>query len=422
MFRKIISNLTFSPALIGQLSFYAKRLKKEEVTRRLSVIFIILALVVQSFAVFQPAESANASNPSDMVSGGLGTGEAKSFSNYLAPYDANTKYLRDTMNYVGITRDEITATKFASFKVGKRLSWGYAPTFSYEQGERQYSIPNSEGQIVTTVYSRPLNLRMSEDTDIWGWVGHSSKIGWFAIMQSCGNLVTETTPPPPPPPKCVLNPKLLASDENCKPCPGNSTLWTDDPACIPNIIKSKKAVNSTRGSVNASSVTAKAGDRISYTITVENNGLKSTQLKLEDYLADTLEYSTIADNGGGILNKETSTLSWPDITLEPKSKQSRTFIVQILDTIPATAKGKSNDTSYDCAMTNTFGNSIDIKIACPTPKVIETVAAELPKTGATENMLFMGFMLAIATYFYARTRQVKKEIRIIRKNINTGAI
>jgi len=422
MFKRIVSNLAFSPALIGQLSFYAKRLKKEEATRQLSVIFIILALIVQSLAVFQPAESANASNPSDMVSGGLGTGDSRSFNNYLAPYDANTKYLKDTMNYIGITRDEITAAQFTSFKVGKKLSWGFSPTFSYKQGERQYSIPNSEGQQVTTVYSRPLNLRMSEDTDIWGWVGHSSKMGWFAIMQSCGNLVTETTPPPPPPPKCIVNSKLLADDENCKPCPGNSTLWIDDPACIPNIIKSKKAINSAKGSVDATSVIAKAGDRISYTITVENNGLKSNQLKLEENLADTLEYSTIIDNGGGNLNKTTSVLSWPDITLEPNSKQSRTFIVQILDKIPATAKGKSNDTSYDCVMTNTFGNSIDIKINCPVPKVVESVTSELPKTGATENMLFIGIILAITTYFYARTRQIKKEVRLIRKNTNAGAI
>ena len=30
MFRKLVSNLAFSPALVGQLGFYAKRLRKEE--------------------------------------------------------------------------------------------------------------------------------------------------------------------------------------------------------------------------------------------------------------------------------------------------------------------------------------------------------------------------------------------------------
>jgi len=422
MFKKIISNLPFSPALVGQLGFYAKRLRKEETTRRLGLIFVALALVVQSLLVFQPPESANASNPSDMVSGGLGLGADRSINNFLAPYDSNTKNLKDVMNYVGITRDEITSSQFTSWKVGDKLSWGFAPTFSYAQGERQYSITNSNGQQVTTVYSRPLNLRMSPDTDIWGWVGHSSKIGWFAIMQSCGNLVTDITPPPPPPPKCIVNSNILASDENCKPCPGNSTLWINNPSCIPNIVKTKKATNTSQGFVDASSVIAKANDQISYTVTVENTGLSPSSVKLEDHLADTLEYATIIDYGGGTLNKETGVLSWPDVTLAPNTKQTRTFVIRLLDIIPATAQGSSDNTSYDCIITNTFGNSIDINVDCPTPKIIEKIATELPKTGPTENMIFMGVVLAVITYFYARTRQVKEEIRLIRKDTNSGTI
>lgn len=92
------------------------------------------------------------------------------------------------------------------------------------------------------------------------------------------------------------------------------------------------------------------------------------------------------------------------------------------DTIPATAQGASNNTSYDCVMTNTFGNAVEIGVNCPTPKVIEQVTSELPKTGATENMLFIGIVLAIAVYFYTRTREINKEIRLVRKNVNIGTI
>lgn len=53
MFRKIVSQLSFSPALVGQLSFYAKRLRKEQATRRLGLVFVAMALVVQSLVVFQ---------------------------------------------------------------------------------------------------------------------------------------------------------------------------------------------------------------------------------------------------------------------------------------------------------------------------------------------------------------------------------
>lgn len=422
MFKKIISNLPFSPALVGQLGFYAKRLRREKTTRKLTLIFIALTMVVQSLAVFQPSMSANASSPNDFVNGGIG----QSLDNFLNPYDANTKNLRDIINYIGITRDEITSTQFTTFQSTGKLSWGLTALYSYDRGERPYNITNSNGEQVTTAYSRPTELGYGTNKQITGWVGHSEKIGWFAIMQACGNIATETAPPPPVPPKCLVNSKLLASDENCRTCPGNVTLWVSDKACVPNIIKSKTATNMSQGSVDASTVTAASGDQISYTITIKNTGLNSTSSKLEDNISDVLEYSSLIDNngnnGGGSLDKSTGILSWPDVTLKPDDTQTRTFVVRLLDTLPATAQGASNPLSYDCVMTNTFGNSIDIKVDCPTPKIIEQVTTELPKTGPTENIIFASVILAFAAYFFARSRQLEKEIRIIRKNINTGTI
>ena len=439
MFKKIVSNLPFSPALIGQLSFYVKRLRKEEFTRKLGVIFVVLALIVQSIAVFQAPESANASNQSDMVNGGLGD----SLSNFLKPYDANTKHIKDVMNYAGITRAEIAAAKLTTFKVGEKLSWGFVSKFSYKQGERQHNITNGDGKKVTTIYSRPLALWNGDDVSVKGWVGHSEKMGWFAVMQACGNLVTNTVPTikketpvpvpkptpkptpqptPTPEPRCALNNSLLATDSNCTACPGNDTIWLYDSACAPNIVRSKIATNTSQGFVDASSVVAKAGDRISYTINIENTGLESTTTKLEDNLADVLEYSTLIDNGGGTLNSSTGVLSWVDISLSPSSKQTRTFIVKLPDVVPATAKGSSEGTSYDCIMTNTFGNSTNIKVQCPTIKVVEQVVEKLPVTGPAENMLFIGVVLAVATYFYARTRQIKKEINIIKQDAVAGIV
>jgi len=515
MFKKIVSNLPFSPALVGQLGFYAKRLKKEETTRRLGLIFLVLALVVQSFAVFQPPESANASSETDMVSGGIGN----SISNFLRAYDANTKHLKDTINYTGITRGEIASSKFSSFVTGNKLSWGYASRFSYAQGERQHAIYNTNGKKVTTVYSRPLKLWGNSSMRVNAWIGHSKKMGWFAIMQSCGNLVTTTVPEPPAPqyscddlsarllgdnqyrfngrasakngasiksygfdfgdntrktttnpknilhkyankgatytavlnvtfkvngkqktvtskackvkivvdeppaPKpCIFNPQLSSDDENCKPCPGNETIWIFDKECVPDIKRTKTATNTSQGFINAASTIANPGDQISYSVTIENTGLSPTTLKLEDNIGDILEYASLTDSGGGTLNKTTKVLSWQDITLNPGDKQSRTFVVKVFDEIPATASGSSDPTSYDCIVTNVFGNATSVKVACPTTKVVESVAKELPKTGPTENMIFMGITLAIATYFYTRTRQVKREVQLIRRDISTGTI
>ena len=270
MFREIISNLPFSPALVGQLGFYAKRLRKEETTRRLGLIFVILAVIVQSLVVFQPAESVNASNATSASSGSLSLSDNKLLNN--------------------------------------------------------------------------------------------------------------------------------------------------------NIVKSKTATNVSQGFVGAISTTAFANDQISYTITVENTGLIPASTKLSDNLSDALEYATLIDNGGGTLDKTTKILSWPDVTLSSKSKQTRTFVIRLLEIIPATAKGSTNTSSYDCIMTNSFGNSIDINVDCPTQKIIENVAKELPQIGISENMVFAVIILVLTLFFYARTRQLQSEIRLIRRDISMGTI
>jgi hypothetical protein len=211
-------------------------------------------------------------------------------------------------------------------------------------------------------------------------------------MQYCGNLVTDIVPPPPTP-----------------PAPAKVTL-------------SKTAVNVSQGNITASTVAAKENDKITYTITVKNTGGTAKVTKLEDNLGDVLEYSTLVDKNGGTYDPATRVLSWPDINLGPDKTEARSFSVQVLATIPATPQGQSDGTSYNCLMENVFGNDITIPVICAPPKVIETVVTQLPKTGPGENMLFAGIVLAVVTYFYARTRQVNKEIRLIRRNLNAGTI
>src|SRR5687768_12403147 len=115
MFRKIVSNLAFSPALVGQLGFYAKRLRKEETTRRIGLIFTALALVVQSFAIFTPPESANAANGNNIIYGGV-----KNKSDLLSVYDRNKDSaghadIQQIYSQFGITRQDIVNGKEASF-------------------------------------------------------------------------------------------------------------------------------------------------------------------------------------------------------------------------------------------------------------------------------------------------------------------
>ncbi len=541
MFRKLVSNLSFSPALVGQLSFYAKRLRQEEATRRLGVIFTVFALIVQSLVVFQPPESANAANASDFVRGGV-----SSLNEFLRLYDQNHRNLKDIFDYAGITRAEIAAMKPAKInsKQGD-LSWGRTARFSRAQGEVKHTV-STRGGGSTTVYSRPLKLWDSKPYTIKngstydGWRGTSKKAGSFGLLKHCANLLTKTTPPPPPPPtcppgqigtppnctippqpeaacsslsvaplsrtsvrltatassangagihgytyeitdsngkrvanrtvkstsksnnqsfdlkdsgrytakvtidtsvgkrtssncakpfvieepeKCPLNPELTVEDPECQPCPGDSSLWVKDEDCSEQVIIQKEAMNISQDNTDATATTAQASDRITYTLAIENIGnMPASDVKIEEQLDDVLEYARIVDAGGGQFSEETSSLSWDPINLAAKEKQTRVFTVQLASTIPSTARGQSDRTSYDCIMTNTFGNTLNIDVECPPEKVIEQVVAELPQTGLGANMLFAGLILSVVTYFYARSRQLRTEVRLIRKNLNAGSL
>ena len=534
MFKKIISNLSFSPALVAQLGFYAKRLRKEQTTRRLGLIFVALALVVQSLAVFQAPESANASSPNDFVAGGLGTGSNRSLNNFLNPYDANANGLKSTMDHFGITREEIAAAQFGTFTTGTdKISWG----FENRTGATQVEVRDAQYNKIRDVWGRPMHVNNGTKATIYGWIGHSQSMGWFAIMQVCGNLVTDHFPPTPQPPappkpapanievsktatnvtrgnvdatkatakandKITFNVTLKNSGGTAKevafsdnlsdtleyanlidkgagtfndqtkvlswpnvtlqpgetqtrtftvqvkspvPLNGVSSGQTGSYDCqirntfetstvtVPvdcskppapaNIEVTKDAKNISQGNVDATTVTAKENDKITYTLTIKNTGGTAKEVELKDNLRDTLEYASLTDKGGGTFDEKTMILSWPNVTLKAGEKQTRTFAVQVKSTIPAMPQGTSNEDSYNCVMQNAFMTAgVEIPVSCAPPKVVEEVVTQLPTTGPTENALFATIVLSIAVFFFLRSRQLGTEVRLIRRDLNAGTL
>lgn len=555
MFRKLISNLAFSPALVGQLGFYAKRLKKEEATRRVGLIFTALALIVQSFAVFSPPEAVNASSPSDFVNGGV-----TSLQQYLTHYDANTNNIKDLFTSLGITRADLAAARETTANSKDVYSWGLTSRFSAAQGERTYTTLLPSGN-TRTYYHRPLTLWDSTSyTTKYGstyavYQGVTSSGMYFAIAKNCGNLLLKTVPPTPPcptgttgtypnctvPPKmcivpgktnllatdanckptpvakceslkitkiannyrldatssvnngasvtgymyiikrdgaviqtitkqstaptfsaattqttqgtytveltvktslgdktqsdcvktfsiaapdmCPQNPSILKSSIECQPCPGDTTLWIKDSKCAANVIMTKTAANITQGNTDATKTTAKASDKIIYTLQLANHGKAATVVTPSEQLDDVTEYATVTEPGGGNFDQATKTLTWPAITLQPGEKQTRMFTVQMLDSIPAMGTGTSDKTSYDCRIINVFGNAVEINVECPAQKqLVEQTVTQLPRTGPRGNMLFAGALFTVVAYFYARARQMKKEVRLIRRDFNAGTI
>lgn len=265
MFRKIISNLPFSTALIEQLSDYAQSLKKEESIRKISLFFIVLVIIVQIFIIVRPPESANA-------------------------------------------------------------------------GDTVYNLSESSKRLESQ------GLRLS------------------------------TT-----------------------------------------------AVNINQGFVDASKVINRPQEYINYTVAINNPTDKPISTTIQNNLSDILEYADLVDNGGGQLNKA-GVLSWPETTIESKSQQTRTFVVRLFKNIPATANGENNLRSYDCKLTNIFGSTQTINIECPAPKIAEQIISNLPKIDTKTSSIIVISILLIGIYFYARAKQIREEVRIIRKEINSGAI
>ena len=181
-------------------------------------------------------------------------------------------------------------------------------------------------------------------------------------------------------------------------------------------------MNLTQEGKDATKIVARANDRIQYKITVTNRGKVEAEAKFVEQIDDVLEYASLSDAGGGQFDKEKKTLTWPTVTLAAGESQSRIFTVKLASTIPAGARGVSEATSYDCTMINTFGNATEIAVDCPAVKGVETVVKELPTTGPRENFIFAGILLAVVAFFYARSRQLKTEVRLIRRDLNNGAL
>lgn len=636
MFRKLVSNLPFSPALVGQLGFYAKRLRKEQFTRRLGLVFTALALVVQSFAVFTPPEQALASSAADIIPGGV-----RSVDDIINVYDAGAQGqndFKDLMDYFGVSRQELANMNRTMVMVCSSdqsvVSFGRSHRYSTAEGELVHNVPRQVGGF-STFYSVPLFRFDSINNTVncyESFVGNSSKIGWFSIMRKCGNfqikqdvrklpkahlvsascktiqgwayderqqnlkvkiylyfngppgkgqqvgpiMSDQTTPSAPigtgygfsyavpeqyqksttpttvwavmqplpgwdqptvqfdntltipanctptetptavcsslnlnridrtrfslvakatksggasingyvfavqdktgkkvyeksinstvdsaesgtfdlknvgdytakvvvktsigdkespectkllqvtPPDKCQYNPNLTSTDQDCKPCPYNKNIWIkDEQNCRPQVSQSKEAVNLTQNFKDANGTTAKTTDRIRFTVHTTNIGDGTVTAKADESLGDVLQYAKLLDLGGGTFDENTKVLSWGDIALGPQQTDSRQFVVQVNDVIPATPRGANDPAAYNCLMTNSYGNTINIHVQCPFEKTVENTVKQLPSTGTGENIVFGTALLMVVTYFYARSRQMNKEVRLIRKEFNFGTI
>ena len=558
MFEKLLSNLPYNPSLVNQLSFYAKRMRREESIRRTGVIFLVLAFAVQFFAVLSPPQPTVADSVNDLINNGIsGTNAAGEAAGFCKN---NTRHYKDILTYYGISCSEVAGAGTVTIKStdydNQLYSMGWKNIGTTYNGKKTYqqsvNIPNAG-----TLYWRKLS--------VWDTIPFStykalkvpatSKHGVFWILYNCGNLVhvkipspyvppAPTTPPPPPPVvlTCTnlamnyddnqtvqfgsavivrgqaagsnlpagqkvdmyynyLNSatnKVVASDKslgvpfagttandslthtftansagnftitltvkyntskvaagsatgNCvkhitvaQPCIYNSVLPADSPECKPcdKAVSSqdtlacmqlhKSASDTTAGwTVDNDEVkTANPGDSVTYTLSTTNAGKATVkQFTVQEDMSDVLDYTAKDNNGNYSINlyggamDNTGLVVWPAQDYAPGATITHQITIKVADPIPATPVSTSDTTRFDLTLTNTYNNTINIKVPAPVTKQIETTVAALPNTGPGSSLIAVGAIVILAGYFFARARLLADESMIaVRQQANNGGM
>jgi uncharacterized repeat protein (TIGR01451 family) len=224
MYKKLLSNLAFNPSLIGQVSFYAKRLHKETAIRRAGVVLLALAMVLQMFAVFSPPQSSLQASPNtDLLNGGFSSKDEAT-----RHCRNNTQDYKTIMNYFGISCDDISnaqVTSIAPHDYDGRLHSMGRQAFGVE-GEQPLRIPGAG-----TFFTRHF-WTLNHDSS-YKALKVKDRIGrTHFILFGCGNLVFIGPPSPPPPvDECDNIPGTQNSKDDCDVCPYKDGIQKDENNC-----------------------------------------------------------------------------------------------------------------------------------------------------------------------------------------------
>lgn len=207
LFRDIVTNLARThnreEAKSG-LSFYVRRLSKENSSRGIAAALTVTVMVFQMVTFLFPPKPSNAASPNDIMYGGF-----SSKTQALARFDSrNPADIKVIWDHFGITRQNVEAATTVTITGGMGLySLGRNHRFSNDQ---QIVIAGAS----TNVYLRPL-ANWGAGARYTALKGRSSSGQTFYIMYDCGNLAwpgQPILPTPPPRPTGSIN-KLVSSEK-----------------------------------------------------------------------------------------------------------------------------------------------------------------------------------------------------------------
>lgn len=389
MFRKLITNLSFSPTLIGEVAIYAKKLKREEKLRRIGLFLLVPALALQILAFSRPPESPNTASKHDLIYGG-----AQTVEQVLYHYNRNSSFIQNKLSTLGISHNEVRTLTPTTIHSANLNPSTYVVTSqaiaSAQEGAKKLQYEKAEGE-TGVLHLSPLKYLQAKPATYQAFVGSSDTIGTFYLLANSGAVIISTLP------------DTLTYIETASP-----------------ISTSVSVHNNTQ---NTPYGAAHASDRLTYTLTATNTDkINSHSFTFAQSLTDLLEYADISDTQGATLDTRSQTIHWPPVDIAPNETKERYYTARLKSQIPATAQGKSNLHSFDCVIQSTFGNTALTPVSCPLVKHIEAATKELPITPTPYLILFTAVVGFLTLFYYARSLQQKEEIRLIRHDANEGAL
>lgn len=209
MFKRLVSALPFNPAISTQLIFYAKRLHKEETTRRFAMIFVAIAFALQLFTAVSPAEASVQCSSNDLIYCG---GSQSQMASYIqAGGDRNHSDLQAIFGYYGISAGSINAGRQTTIStIGTNNFYSVGRT-SRDGSDIKVDIWGQS----TPIYSRRLDIWARKT---WNAVEVTNSKGqrlW--VLNDCGNIVSEGHYIPPAPNPNVKVVKVTENKGTVKP-------------------------------------------------------------------------------------------------------------------------------------------------------------------------------------------------------------
>lgn len=285
MFKKIISNLPFHPTLLGDLGYYLKRVRQEEAIRRLGLVFVVLALAIQTFSFLSPVKSTIAYSTGDIVYGATSKDDIiKAFNKNKDPKGRTD--VREIFSYYGIGLDQIQNAKKTVISDSDNDKYINTSRSSTPAGASFTKIP---GAIDGGIYEFPLKYwNKSEFPNGYPAISGISTYGFrfWILLKGCGNIVIEKGSKHP---RFDIN-KQLTSPQSVSP-----------------------------------------GDEVRYKIEFRNSGLiASENVRVVDVLDSNLKYESYTSNIDLNLDRDGQKLVWnikgTDNALSPSDRWHRIII------------------------------------------------------------------------------------------------